>query len=131
MEWLLTPWGFWAAPPGAYRGSRWAGTGLLSPPADAGWRAEPSTVDLDLIRSLYEVLAGDATCARCGAPLGRRLRVVSRPAGEPPRWATSVVTRCRGWRRHRHTADVIEESKDLRFGPLRPTHAPRPSSQRQ
>ncbi|MEV6105162.1 hypothetical protein AB0M28_10675 [Streptomyces sp. NPDC051940] len=36
-------------------------------------------------------------------------------------WLISVDARCRGWRRHRHSALVAEREGGLRFGELRPS----------
>ena len=41
-------------------------------------------------------------------------------AGPVPTWYLLVTARCRGWRRHRHTAVVTEASNNLQLGPLRP-----------
>ena len=82
------------------------------------WGSEPpSAVDRWLIKFVYEFIAAEASCSRCGAPLGRGLRVVSSPAvGHPPLWRVSVVTRCRRWRRHGHIANVARPSDDVVLG---------------
>jgi len=94
--------------------------GVSTTDAEPGARAEPTADDLSLIRLMYEIVAAESRCGRCGAPLGRRLRCVLSSADRAPSWRVSVVTRCSGWRRHRHVADVAEASRDLSFGQFRP-----------
>jgi hypothetical protein len=86
------------------------------------WGTEqPSALDRWLIKLVYEVVAAEAACSRCGAPLGRGLRVVPSPAlGTPPMWRLSVVTRCRGWRRHGYIANVGRPSDDVVLGSFHP-----------
>jgi hypothetical protein len=75
--------------------------------------------DLRLVRIVYDFLAAETLCDSCAFPLGRSLSVTV-SGGEPsPGWRISVVTRCRGWRRHRHTAIVTESLGHLRLEPLR------------
>src|ERR687891_1911467 len=66
------------------------------------WGSEqPSDVDEWLITLVCEFVAAEAACSRCGAPLGRGLRVVPSPTlGLHPLWRVSGVTRGRGGRRH-------------------------------
>jgi hypothetical protein len=93
------------------------------PIAHAGfWGSEhPSAVERWLIRLVFEFVAAEAACSRCGAPLGRGLRLVTSPTrGLPRLWRVSVVTRCRGWRRHGHVADVARRSDDVVLGSFRP-----------
>jgi hypothetical protein len=86
-----------------------------------GYAEPPTTIDVRLIQVAYEFIAAESGCARCGAPLGRGLRVTPPVSGGPPsHWRVSVVTRCLGWRRHRHTAHVTRPLKDLALGPLQP-----------
>ena len=66
------------------------------------WPWEPSSpafaqlpeippLDVWLIRGIYEVAAAESRCRRCGAPLGRRVRVVaSASSGSSPCPATVV-----------------------------------------
>lgn len=92
-------------------------------PSPAGcWGSEqPSAIDRSLIELVYGFIAAGATCSRCGAPLGRGVRLVPSPAlGHPPLWCVSVVTRCRGRRRHGHIASISRPAGDLVLGPLRP-----------
>jgi hypothetical protein len=92
-------------------------------PSRAGfWGSEqPSAVDRWLITLVYDFVAAEAACSRCGAPLGRGLRVVPSPThGLRPLWRVSVVTRCRGWRRHGHIANVARRSDDVELGSFRP-----------
>jgi hypothetical protein len=81
---------------------------------------EPSALDASLLQIVYESIAAETTCSRCRARLGRRLRVEVWPTllGSAL-WRVAVRTRCRGWRRHRHTASVGRESNDLVLGPFR------------
>lgn len=79
---------------------------------------QPTLIDLWLIQIAYEVLVAESTCEKCGAPLGRGLHVVEPPKYQLSKWQVSVVTRCQGWRRHRHFADIAETSSDLLLGPL-------------
>jgi hypothetical protein len=110
MEWLLSGV-YWAAITGSY---------TSADPRSTTPTTSPTDLDLWLIRLVYEVAAGHANCARCGAPLGRRLHLATRYAGRSPAWHVLVATRCRGWRRHRHTALVTEASNNLELGLLRP-----------
>ncbi len=110
MEWLLTS-ALW----GAFTGWHTSLDPTLTPPTPF-----PTELDLSLITLVYEVAAGEANCPTCDAPLGRRPQLATRRAGQTPAWPVVVTTRCRGWRRHRHTAVVTETSGDLRLGPLRP-----------
>ena len=107
MEFLL-PGAFWAALTGSYVRL------YREMPASA------SELDLSLIGLVYEFIAGESTCARCGDPLGRGLHfeVWSRTATSA--WQVLVTTRCSSWRRHRHTAVVGEASGGLRFGSFMP-----------
>src|SRR2546421_9080651 len=90
-----------------------------SPDPSRGERRELTALDLWLIRLAYEVVAAESTCARCGAPLGRKVHVVPWAVDHPPSWTVSIVTRCSGWRRHRHVATVDDGSDALLLGPLR------------
>jgi hypothetical protein len=78
-----------------------------------------SAVEMWLLRLAYVAMAAELSCGKCGAPLDRELRFVPPSDADPPSWRTLVVTRCSGWRRHRHTADVTESSKDLLLGLFR------------
>lgn len=80
---------------------------------------EPSAVEVSLLQIIYEFKAAATSCTRCGAPLGRHLRVEARPTLlESVRWRVSVRTQCRGWRRHRHAASVGRSPDDLVLGSL-------------
>jgi hypothetical protein len=81
-------------------------------------RSHLTALDLWLIHVVYEVVAAESTCVRCGTPLDRRVRVVPSVTDDSPLGAASVVTRCRGWRRHRHTAVVGDGADGLLLGPL-------------
>ena len=109
MDWLMSGV-YWAALTGSY---------TCPDPRSTTPTTSPTDLDLWLIQLVYEVAAGQATCAKCGAPLGRGLHLATRYAGRAPTWYVSVATRCRGRRRHRHTAVVTERSKNLQLGPLR------------
>jgi hypothetical protein len=82
--------------------------------------ADPDLLDLWLIRLTYRLVATEWWCTRCGARLRRRVRVVPFGADRAGPPVVSVVTRCRGWRRHRHTAIVDELGNDLVLGRFRP-----------
>lgn len=76
----------------------------VAPPPDG----EPAPADLWLIRTAYEFTADRTRCDRCRHRLGRDLQVVI-----GGRSRVVVVTRCRGWRRHRHSAVVTDARGDL------------------
>src|SRR5690349_21773160 len=82
----------------------------VAEPTGPGQRRELTALDLWLIRLAYDVVMAESAFARCGAPLGRRIRVVPWAADHPPGWTVSIVTRCGGWRRHRHVATVDDGS---------------------
>lgn len=120
MDWMLSPWMHWmdlgASPDPVRRGHGEAGT---TAPVGPGQHRELTALDLWLIHLAYEVVAAESACARCGAPLGRKIRVVPWATDRPPSWTVSIVTRCSGWRRHRHVAAVDDGSNALLLGPLR------------
>jgi hypothetical protein len=114
MDWLFANWPF--------------GDGFAGPSAPPGQNCDDerstirtvvvgrprlSAVETWLLRLAYEDMAAELSCGKCGAPLGRELRFVPPSNADPPSWRMLAVTRCSGWRRHRHTADVTESSKDL------------------
>jgi hypothetical protein len=78
----------------------------------------PTDLDVQLIELIYLVVANDLECAECGHLLGRGLRVRNAAIGQPRRWPVKVDTRCWGWRRHSHAAEVTRPSKDLMLGVL-------------
>ncbi len=92
--------------------------GLIRAGAAVGGGAHFSAIEMWLVRLAYEDMAAKSSCKKCGAPLGRELRFVPPDEYDPPWWRLLVVTRCSGWRRHRHSAGVAEASKDLLFGPF-------------
>jgi hypothetical protein len=97
---------FWAAMTGSYlRSSRTA-------------PAMPTELDLASIRLVYEFIAGQTMCERCGKPLGRELLLEAWAATVPSSWQVQVITQCSSWRRHRHTAVVTEVRGALRLGSL-------------
>jgi hypothetical protein len=124
MDWILSPWLHWMdlgpAPTLSRRCHDEAGEAGEAGAADPGQRRELTALDLWLIRLAYEVVAAESACARCGAPLGRRIRLVAWAVDHPAAWTVSIVTRCSGWRRHRHVARVDDGTKALLLGPLRP-----------
>jgi hypothetical protein len=78
-----------------------------------------TAIDLELVEIAYGVIAAESSCSTCGAPLGRCLRITRTPAAPVlAHWRLSVVTRCCGWRRHRHLADVAGR-RDLDLGRFR------------
>lgn len=110
MEWLMW-WAQWldfGDSPGPWS---WGRHEAVATPCSA--------LDLWLIQLTYEVVAAESTCARCGAPLGRRLRVIPSATARPGSWTVSVVTWCKGFRRHRHVATAEKALNDLILGPLR------------
>ena len=94
----------------------WPGPPPRDPPADDECD-EPSTLELDVTRIAYEVLAEEAGCAICGAPFQRVINIElrRRSFGAPE---VVVSTNCRGWGRHRQAAKVVERDGDLLFGQL-------------
>ncbi|WP_250032264.1 hypothetical protein [Paractinoplanes maris] len=89
------------------------------PPSGLSRAAVPTETDLELVRLCYDVMAAGLGCSACPAPLGRDLYLVAPADAEAPTWQVIVVMRCRGWRRHRHTAVVAEVGGNLHFGPVR------------
>ena len=118
MDWLFQPWGVQAPFGGSYDPLSWThDEDLLSLLAGLGGRAQPTPLDMWLIELTYTVVAEQSSCGKCDAQLGRRISVRPSPPGSSS-WQATVAIRCRGWRRHRHLAEVAEVSKDLRLGPL-------------
>jgi hypothetical protein len=115
MEWLTLP-ALWGVPAGMP--DMWSGYYDQLSAAEPGPQAAPTELDLAVVEALYDAIAARTFCARCGATLGRRLRLVpsSRPVATPGSWRLLVVTRCHGWLRHPFAADVTEDTGDLRFG---------------
>jgi hypothetical protein len=131
MDWML----FDALYPLAF-GWRYTTGSPLSPDG-------PTEGDLWIAEQAYEFVAARSLCDKCGAELGRKLDLAVLPEGtglpvpsgqpdqsdqsdqsiqsEPsePTWLIAVGARCRGWRRHRHSAVVSEWHGGLRFGALR------------
>jgi hypothetical protein len=117
--WYAFPTGFEAALQGSL--APWVreieAAGFI--PDEATRRALVTDLDVALLEVLYGVVAGESDCSACGAPLRPEVRVV--PTTDPStgaRWPTAVVTRCGGWRRHRHVA-TVDGLDDLELGPLR------------
>lgn len=116
MDWLLQNWAYWFA----LSPAPWVFGDDEAVPVSStivGPHPELTVVDLWLIELTYEVVAAESHCTRCGAPLGRGLRV-TRSTAEHSQWTVSIATRCGGWRRHRHVAIVGEASNDLALGPF-------------
>jgi len=82
--------------------------------------AQPTAVDLAVIRILYEFMASETTCSRCRSPLRPAVLLIPDPYAIPTSWSISVTTRCAGWRRHLHTATAFEANQDLLLGSFRP-----------
>lgn len=121
MNWPSWPWGFDTFAGGLYVPSLQSdGAGVYASLAGEEVVVPPTAVDVWLVQLVYEVMAAESRCAMCGAPLGRRLRIVPSPDGQSPSWCLLAATRCRGWRRHRHLATVAEASMDISLGPFRP-----------
>lgn len=120
VEWLTLP-ALWGVPAGLL--DIWSGYyDQPSQPGRPSPAAAPTELDLSLTEALYEAIAASTYCGRCGAKLGRRMRVVpsSRPGTTPESWRLLVVTRCHGWRRHAYAAEVTETGQDLRIGQFAP-----------
>jgi hypothetical protein len=104
MEWdPFLSWEFGHAPPGA--------------PGQATDCRAPSDLDVWLVQLTYGFVAGESKCLTCTARLSREVRV--EPFNAPhatSRWGLSVLTRCEGWRRHRHHANVVLAPQGLLFG---------------
>ncbi|HEX2577588.1 MAG TPA: hypothetical protein VHK88_14645 [Aquihabitans sp.] len=118
MEWY--PYFAW----GIEHGSPWDGIADQTAGGSAHRRTPtagaPTEVDVLLVRLTYEVIAPSSSCARCGQALGRSLRVRHAPGGGiPSHWPLSVRTRCTGWRRHPHEAEVTRRLSDLELGSFR------------
>ena len=94
-----------------------AGRAGLVEPVELAELAELAEADLWIARQAYEFMAARALCEHCGARLGRKVSV----AALHPERAVAVGARCRGWRRHRHTALVSRGRDGLRFGTLAPS----------
>src|SRR6476659_6116921 len=115
MEWLL-PYD-WAAALSASGISltSWASPG--TPPrklAADNQCPELGDLDIELVRVLYEVLVQRAECAIYDAPLDLAANVeLTRRSFNVDRIV--VVTHCRGSKRHRHMAKVVERNGELRF----------------
>ncbi len=88
------------------------------------WGTEqPTAADLWLLDGIYQFVAAETGCSRCGSPLGRRLRVDCWPTLlRTLRWRVLVRTRCRGRRRHAHVARVGQCSNGLVLSPFRLGH---------
>ena len=118
MDWLL-PY-YWAVALSASEVpmTSWGSVGLPLPEPGARC-ADPSALDVELALVLYEVLVERADCGVCGAPLNPAVTVEL--AGRSFTGGRIVVaTRCRGSRRHRQVARVVERNGELRFGRLEP-----------
>jgi hypothetical protein len=108
----------------SWRGARGDGGGAHHeetwPTQPTRWGSEePMAIDVSLLHIVYGLLAAETRCSRCGAPLGRGLRVEVWPTlVRSVQWRVRVRTSCRGWRRHRHAAAVGLSSSDLLLGPF-------------
>jgi len=90
----------------------------FSPSTTLDGKPLPTDLDVELIDLVYLVIANEQECSECGHLLRRGLRVRNPATGPPPRWPVRVDTRCGGWRRHLHVAEVTRPSKDLAVGAL-------------
>ena len=79
---------------------------------------EPTALDAELIELIYLVIANEHECSECGHLLGRGLRVRDASSDTASPWPAWVDTKCWGWRRHPHVAQVAQPAKDLVFGAL-------------
>jgi hypothetical protein len=105
MEWLLftTMWSLYAIGPFPEEPGPTPGTA-------------PDRTDLWLLRTTYEFVAARTGCGRCRATLGRDLRLLPTADELGTGWRFVVVTRCSGWRRHRHAAVASETRGGFRLG---------------
>jgi hypothetical protein len=126
MDWMLLtelssmfcgPWHPTVPPVDAGPAAELAGPAGLVKPTEL---AELAEADLWIARQAYEFMAARALCERCGARLGRKVSVAALQLEQLER-AVAVGARCRGWRRHRHTALVSRGRDGLRFGTLAPS----------
>ncbi len=76
-----------------------------------------TATDVWLVETIYEAIAAQSWCASCGAPLKPHLQLLPMEFGRAPSWSVTVITRCRGWRRHRQVARA-DAGEDLQFGPF-------------
>ena len=121
MDWLFANWAL-AAGLGRQPRRRWHNydDDFRTPGTLIGVRSRLSTVEMWLVRLTYKEIAAELRCEKCGAPLGRELRFIPPGDHDPVSWRLLAVTRCSGWRRHRHAAGVAESSKDLVARPVAP-----------
>jgi hypothetical protein len=89
-----------------------------TPSTNLGGKPLPTELDVALIELIYLVIANEQRCSACGHLLGRGLRVRYASSGALSRWPVWVATRCWGWRRHPHVAEVTRPSNDLMLGDL-------------
>jgi hypothetical protein len=98
-------------------------------PADAEpydsdpYESEPYESDLWIVRQMYGFIARRTVCCNCGANLGRKVTLAVDAGAPAAPWRIDVGARCRGLRRHRHTAEITEAQGGLRFGELLPVSA--------
>jgi hypothetical protein len=81
----------------------------------------PTPMEEWLVEVIYQTIVADSRCGECRARLRPRLQirpVEGRPAAA---WALTVESSCRGWRRHRHAALVIDTGRHLDLGPFAAT----------
>ena len=127
MEWLPALWMYWLAF-GSSPAPWDRGHNKAAPASRTTFGPVPdlTAINLRLIELTYQFVAAHSHCIRCGNPLGHALRVIHSDAEHSP-WTASIVTSCRGWRRHRHIATAVEATNDLALGPFRvtdPRHLP-------
>jgi hypothetical protein len=103
MDWLFWQW---------EEAALYSSSDLLN-----GETARPSAIELLVIKLIYEVIASQSRCGKCGASLNRPFRLI---CDRTPltHWRILVATRCSGWKRHRHSTLVTDTSKDLLLGTL-------------
>jgi hypothetical protein len=78
----------------------------------------PTATEEWLVEAIYQTMVAESRCGECRSRLGRRLQI--RPVeGHPASaWTLTVEASCRGWRRHRHTAVVVDTGSHLELGPF-------------
>ncbi|GAA2419149.1 hypothetical protein [Nonomuraea africana] len=104
MEWFFAPWTLMAYMSGAFDTTGWQGI-------ERNWYEPPVHAERWLIEIVYETVAAETRCTRCGAPLDH-------PRIRADAWPVRVAARCRGTARHRHRADVSRTPDGLRIDPL-------------
>ncbi|WP_405433831.1 hypothetical protein [Micromonospora sp. NBC_00617] len=121
MELFVAFWAHWLALGSSFAPATCSHEAVPASRTLFGRRPELTALDLSLIQLIYEVVAADSKCIRCGAPLSRQLHVAKSAADYCQSWTVSVLARCSGWRRHQYVATVDDGSNGFVLGPF---HSP-------